>query len=395
MNILVIGNGFDLAHRLPTKYWHFMMFIKNFKSLEFKTREEMQKLPIFIELNDNVKEYLLKDEVFYKQNRSDVLNELNDLISTNIWIKYFEDKVQDYKDKKWIDFESEIAEIIMAIDYLIEYNIHEMKTNGTRFDKNDEIKNILISDFLSKYKYCNKSSDFKNIGRFDFVGDRLKKVIDDINVDLNGLIRCLEIYLGEVVEKSNIDYRIHEMNELKIDKLISFNYTNTYQRLYESDSANIEIDYLHGNVEVNRDITENNMVLGIDEYLEEEERNKKLDLILFKKYFQRIYKKTGCRHKEWLEKTGKFQQDFGEGFLKKGQSFLNNIYIYGHSLDVTDKDILKDLLEFPYTQITIFYLDKSDYAEKIANVIKIIGQDKLISSVYGETPKIIFRKMQN
>ena len=29
MNILVIGNGFDLEHNLPTKYWDFIMFIKN------------------------------------------------------------------------------------------------------------------------------------------------------------------------------------------------------------------------------------------------------------------------------------------------------------------------------------------------------------------------------
>lgn len=28
MNILIIGNGFDLAHGLPTRYWDFLMFVK-------------------------------------------------------------------------------------------------------------------------------------------------------------------------------------------------------------------------------------------------------------------------------------------------------------------------------------------------------------------------------
>lgn len=28
MNILVIGNGFDLAHGLPTKYYDFIKFVK-------------------------------------------------------------------------------------------------------------------------------------------------------------------------------------------------------------------------------------------------------------------------------------------------------------------------------------------------------------------------------
>lgn len=31
MKILVIGNGFDLAHGLPTKYGDFLEFIKNNK----------------------------------------------------------------------------------------------------------------------------------------------------------------------------------------------------------------------------------------------------------------------------------------------------------------------------------------------------------------------------
>lgn len=30
MNILVIGNGFDLAHGLPTRYTDFLDFIKSF-----------------------------------------------------------------------------------------------------------------------------------------------------------------------------------------------------------------------------------------------------------------------------------------------------------------------------------------------------------------------------
>lgn len=33
MNILVIGNGFDLAHGLPTKYVDFLEMIQCFKSI--------------------------------------------------------------------------------------------------------------------------------------------------------------------------------------------------------------------------------------------------------------------------------------------------------------------------------------------------------------------------
>lgn len=34
MNILVIGNGFDLAHGLPTKYTDFLGFVERFENLK-------------------------------------------------------------------------------------------------------------------------------------------------------------------------------------------------------------------------------------------------------------------------------------------------------------------------------------------------------------------------
>ena len=39
--ILIIGNGFDLAHGLPTKYEHFLKFMYSF--IEYKTAKEEGK----------------------------------------------------------------------------------------------------------------------------------------------------------------------------------------------------------------------------------------------------------------------------------------------------------------------------------------------------------------
>ena len=52
MNILIIGNGFDLAHRLPTSYTDFLKF---FHSVE--------KMPIFCGTN---KEYEERIRFLYK-----------------------------------------------------------------------------------------------------------------------------------------------------------------------------------------------------------------------------------------------------------------------------------------------------------------------------------------
>lgn len=47
MNVLVIGNGFDLAHGLPTKYGDFLDFLYHFKEEE-KKRKMIQVLTNFI-----------------------------------------------------------------------------------------------------------------------------------------------------------------------------------------------------------------------------------------------------------------------------------------------------------------------------------------------------------
>ena len=65
-------------------------------------------------------------------------------------------------------------------------------------------------------------------------------------------------------------------------------------------------------------------MLGIDEYLTGERKDQDNEYIEFKKFYQRIFKRTGCRYLTWL---------------KQSQEERLNIYIFGHSLDVTDKDI--------------------------------------------------------
>ena len=49
----------------------------------------------------------------------------------------------------------------------------------------------------------------------------------------------------------------------------------------------------------------------------------------------------------------------------------------GHSLDVTDKDILYELIECA-TDITILYHDETSKAQYISNLVKIFGREGFI-----------------
>lgn len=68
----------------------------------------------------------------------------------------------------------------------------------------------------------------------------------------------------------------------------------------------------------------------------------------------------------------------------------HNLYIFGHSLDVTDKDILRDLILNDNVHTTIYYHDKDTMGQQIANLVKVIGQDELIKRTGGSTKTIEF-----
>ena len=128
----------------------------------------------------------------------------------------------------------------------------------------------------------------------------------------------------------------------------------------------------------------NNMVLGIDEYLKGDSKNKEIDFIAFKKYYQRIYKKTGNEYKKWLQQI--------DENVRAGRKEENILYIFGHSLDVTDGDILREFITHDNLKTVIFYRNKAQLGQQIANLVKILTSDEMIERVYGSNPTIIFEK---
>ena len=151
--------------------------------------------------------------------------------------------------------------------------------------------------------------------------------------------------------------------------------------------------------------TTNNMVLGISESLPDNRKNTDLRFIAFKKYYQRIYKKNGNRYLSWLkeletniEKTtetnSKLKEHNKSLFNDTNSITLNQrsqmcelleipqykLYIWGHSLDSTDGDVIKKFLCCDNIITTIYYLNNDlDLKEKISNLVRIIGQEELIS----------------
>lgn len=330
--LLVIGNGFDLACKMKTKYANFLDSCK----LSFKS-------------DNNIKD--------------------------NIWICYLlnlQDK-QAMSGENWIDFESEISCVIKYLDELSDNLENEIKVFFThhKFDKmpyEREKLDLFFHTLENANAYGNNFSYGKSINYVFTKFKVLRKILFD---DLQRLILQLEIYLLEQEKKLDLGNVPDYIKNIAPKNVLSFNYTHTAEKIY---GDNAKYFYLHGECKEGNTIenNNNNIVLGIDEYWTDERKNTHTNYAIFKKFVQRIQKNIDVDFKRVREyKSSEFHN-------KTLVYSIKEIHIFGHSLDVTDKDILKKIFDFNVRRIVIYCLDKLTQGEYIANIIKIIGQEEMI-----------------
>lgn len=174
MNILIIGNGFDLAHKLPTKYGQFLDFIKFINDLEISKGKVSKLNPEeeleFSKLDKGVQNYL--DEVLNGEDRQ--INENNiiskdtgvrlkyienmiELSKNNLWVKWFQ--INTEIDSNWIDFEAEISRVVQTVEKIIKQP-HRPSEEQSVFIAN--LVSVFLDDLIySKNEETDKLDKFK------------------------------------------------------------------------------------------------------------------------------------------------------------------------------------------------------------------------------------------
>ena len=250
--ILLIGNGFDLAHGLPTSYSYFLDFCDKvsriFTYLMYVDQKVYEKSVLNIwDVDDSIKAKLLEWYKKRNENPDKLAVEIYNNIKENIWIHYFLN-IRYSLGKNWIDFESEISNVVQAIETLkgyIERDEDVLKIKDT--------KQQTIIYFL---KIAKKSlQDVFNLKRID-------GFIEDISIELDKLIRSLEIYICEFVNEIDIIKENDDIKTITPDYVLSFNYSNTYERIY-GQSKEVTYDYIHGKADIKNNVDTCNLVLGL------------------------------------------------------------------------------------------------------------------------------------
>lgn len=204
MNILVIGNGFDLAHGLPTRCMDFLEIIEEY--FIYKEKGESQKqCSLYFKKVEKLKEYF----------------EINELMTNNLWFYYFCDlqlhRLLEGKDN-WINFEKEISSVVQSLDKTIRlYNQREI----------DIFLDEPIKKYLNRLQYLLKQIQIilPTIKNENCI-ENLESLKQNLLKDLNRFIRCMEIYFINYIN----DYSMHNVKskefikKLNVNKILNFNY---------------------------------------------------------------------------------------------------------------------------------------------------------------------------
>lgn len=291
--ILVIGNGFDIAHELLTGYFDFLYACCLVNGREFNG---MQMINGKIEKYDS-KKFTIEASI------KRAFDPIKDKIIKNKWINYFLDKI-DRLEPLWIDLEREIYDVCMMIINL------SKKKNEVTFKGKPYNKKEFVSLNLNKDTYDIKS----------------------LKEDLQNLIDILDVYLS-IATSTNKKVYYNEILNYMPNYIINFNYTDIYSKIYNSQT---KIDYVHGKLSGKTE--RNSIVLGFNST---DEMNDDVTYAEFLKYYQMVKNKISINIFDNLEQ-GRLIYD-SNSLTRADIEY--ELMFFGHSLDKTDSDILLPLID--------------------------------------------------
>lgn len=343
MDILVIGNGFDLAHELKTTYKDFLTSCRNNENQSF-------------------------NEEFCK---------------TNLWLRHFIKRQNDIGNT-WIDLEKEIYRVITKIYRFRNWNGnnknsgHLLKINRSMNAFNlDEIYSYINQDYFNKdCKNKGYTLDIYKNDKYYFYAyfESFRGFINFLYDQLREFTNVFSNYLNKDVLSLlpvNAPYSLSlsSNNHLYV---LSFNYTDTCERLY-GKMFSFRSYYVHGNIGCKNGC---NLVLGTYSFDNKPQNGNPRSAI---PYEFNVFRKHNQRHKYG---TIEDYQNLLKELTKYGKVIKPVFHVIGHSLDETDKNILEHLFLINQNAIiNIYYYNEEDQENYINNITDIIGEKEVMTRV--------------
>lgn len=361
--LVIIGNGFDMAHGLKTSYVNFINWYWEQRLSALLTENTTVSKDCLCELKiRNTKEcpnwfnffftHSLRDPLKgnWKYSPSEIIGSIKENTDdfSVTYSVFFERILQSIETKGWVDIENDYYQ-------LLKQSVDNQNCDLTVSDLNNQLRFLQdkLVEYLGTIEGIRCHNDIRDsiidfFNPADFSTEGRKKAIDSIGLDIKDI--------------EEVQYNIEERNKLIPEHimLLSFNYTGT-ARMY--GNFNLTHNYIHG--ELSKPA---NIIFGYGDELDKSYQDilDKNDNELLRNVKSVKYLETR-RYREMLE------------FI---QSAPFQVYIMGHSCGNSDRTLLNTVFEHDNcVSIKPFYHKwdngSDNYLELVQNISRNFTNMKL------------------
>ncbi|MFT5821427.1 MAG: hypothetical protein ACI8ZM_002680 [Crocinitomix sp.] len=333
--LVIIGNGFDLAHGLKTNYKDFLLWYLKGCVREFEEKLEYQDLLVKVNGRYSRGKYeeiykALTFEDFEKKCEEIDVSLKYDLASITDSIsapydatKFFSTLIKSCINGNWVDIENEYFKVLKLVIEKYKEDVNMNQFYGNKLTNLNAELNFLKSkliEYLLEIEQMNKSDEV---------------VIDEIRKYLFGQIALSDF------SKDKED--LHHYKGLEQVQLLNFNYTSTAKRyLNEKENRYTTVNDIHGTL-----VKPESVVFGFGDEMDELYTD--MEQLNDNEFFTHI-------------KSFKyFQNNNYWNLLKFIETYKFQVSIMGHSCGLSDRTMLNSIFEHENcTSIRLFYHKRAD-----------------------------------
>lgn len=393
MKLIILGNGFDLANDLPTKYSDFFGYLVKKKEDEFKEviefienenilstskencheyyRHKKEDINSLNGINPKTKAFKALDESV-SEDRRNVIDTYKEFVSKNInskfnfWIFFFWYKYmkKNNGNKDWFEIELEIKDFLISIkdnksnlSFLFQEAKNILDLDNLWYDEDSDFSNVLSRIDKNRKIDAILNIFFNNI-KLNHNGDIYTGIYNELlkfeNEFRNYINEILDVYIHSDTNNLRI-YRDNFLELINHDKIhneysvLNFNYTSFSNNF--SHNKTMESEFTRNNQKIT--IFETNIhgnynsisIFGIDQ----KDIEPTTPLYQFTKTYRKMIEQ---------EKISNFTLPY------KGE--IDEIIFYGHSLSDADYSYFQSIFDYydiyqSNIRLTFLY---SEYGEK-------------------------------
>lgn len=387
VNVLVVGNGFDLAHELPTKYSDFLDFITLYIA---KYHRDYTRWGLVDDKDNDEDKWAQRRWSFYhavlenlKFNVSAQTKQLFEkhgdnfhaLLTNEDSLKNFQNNsflrycLHEYsyrktlnRDFNWIDIEDEIQRFILALDpeikTLAELNNTSVRIHDCIDYENVDAKLFFIPTITDALIHENIPNEYLKQAVFGLLFEELENFNTLLKLYLKITMKTLHNKERRfLINSYETNLSQGTRRSIKIEHVLSFNYTNTTEMYVPKENIRF----------INSSLDDSKIILGIENPdLSKTETFCKNNMHLFFKNTQRVLYNSSREYERWIA---------GLKYAKNNEIPSGvDLHIIGHSLAISDKYILVGLMMGANT-VTIYYYSETDRQDKISNLYQLLGDE--------------------